>query len=481
MPESIHINMIAKILNQPKYILLACLTCIFSSAFASDNTYDDKLIKERLDSMECLLDIQYNSTLEAYLKGYLVRAKSNASRILGRTDIYFPLFEKYLEEYGLPDQLKYLSVVESALNPTANSVVDARGLWQFMEFTAAEYDMQVNEHIDERLDPNLSTQAALRYLSKSFEKYESWELALASYNAGPGRVNRAIKRARSKKFSKVKRYLPQETQKYIPAFIAATYLLQHYSEHDIEPIEVDMDLVHTESILVFEPLHFNMIKRITGIDEDVLKRLNPSYLNDELPPKETGNYLILPSRYVPAIYDYLGLKPIDAYQGKSFQKGEVIDLQIAEHSSYYEFNYQLFEDIDKQSLSYALNTPLHLLESWNQHIKSDSLISKEDMISIFAPIQYVRFDHALLAESPAIQFNKYWVEHMEEDVFIGQENGLGKFYKREDNSVWFEPYFPILCSTLLNTFYSWDPKFVKGRNQLTSNELIMPKRKIRVR
>ena len=198
----------------------------------NDPVYDEAAVIERLKSIENpLVENRYNSIVRGYIKGYLFWNRDKTERILGRTVLYFPLMEEYLSKRNMPDKLKYLSVVESALYPHGVSRVGAVGLWQFMPETGKEYGLEINEFVDERKDPNKSTQAALDYLSRQYMKYGDWALALAAYKSGSGRVSRAIKRGRSKNFWRIRRYLPRETRNYVPAYIAATYMMEYYKEH----------------------------------------------------------------------------------------------------------------------------------------------------------------------------------------------------------------------------------------------------------
>ena len=175
----------------------------------------------------------------------------------------------------MPLDLKFLSVVESALNPMAVSRSGAVGLWQFMPATGREYGLKISRYVDERKDPVKSTLAAIKYLKKQYNRYGNWELALAAYNGGPGRVNRAIKRGRSKNFWRIRKYLPRETRNYVPAYIAATYIANFYHMHDLVPIYPDLELQLTESVKVYETLNFSEIEAITGTPEYIIEILNP--------------------------------------------------------------------------------------------------------------------------------------------------------------------------------------------------------------
>jgi len=194
-----------------------------------------KEVKERLANIESIVELKFTTAVKGYILGYVERNREKSQRILGRMVKYFPMFEQKLAQNEMPDDLKYLAVVESALNPKAISRVGAGGLWQFMPETGASYGLQITYEKDDRFDPHKSTDAAIEYLRKAHKRFGSWELALAAYNSGGGRVNRAIKRARSKNFWKIQRFLPRETRNYVPAFIGATYLTKYYQQYLLKP------------------------------------------------------------------------------------------------------------------------------------------------------------------------------------------------------------------------------------------------------
>ena len=210
--------------------------------------------------------------------------------------MYFPIFEEHLKKKGIPDALKYLSVTESALNPTAISSAKAVGLWQFMKATGREYGLRIDQAVDERCDPHLSTVAAAEYLHRQYKRFGDWALAIAAYNSGPGNVSKAIRRGRSKNFWKIKKYLPRETRSYVPGYIAAAYILQHYEKHGLIPQYPSIDLQLTEAVKVYSFLNFQTISAMTGLPVGVIKELNPSYLQNYIPATQKGYHLILPKR-----------------------------------------------------------------------------------------------------------------------------------------------------------------------------------------
>jgi membrane-bound lytic murein transglycosylase D len=270
---------------------------------------DEAMLIERLAQMQGPVQMKYTPAVRSYLNSYLVRNPHRAEQMIGRASMYFPIFEAYLEAHNLPQELKYLAVVESALNPVALSRVGARGLWQFMEQTGLGYDLIINSVVDERSDTHRATEAAMVYLARQYERFGSWELALAAYNAGPGRVNKAIRRGKSKDFWRIQKYLPKETRNYVPAFIAASYLMEYYALHGLSPQYPDLDLQLTGSVLVFEPIPFSRVAEITGLSLETIETLNPGYKHGHVPFTPRGHHLVLPLRVLPAIQEYLLEKP----------------------------------------------------------------------------------------------------------------------------------------------------------------------------
>lgn len=258
--------------------------------------YTDEDIRMRLRSIASCVIPRYTDVVKSYIRTYTIKNRDRTEQMLGKTVMYFPIFQKYAKEYGLPDALKYLSVTESALDPIAVSSAKAVGLWQFMKLTGKEYGLRIDETVDERRDPHRSTDAAMRYLQRQYKRFGNWPLAIAAYNSGGGNVSRAVRRGRSKNFWKIRKYLPRETRNYVPAYIAAAYLLQHYEQHNLNPTYPEMDLQLTSVTKVYDDLDFNQIAALTGLSITTIRALNPSYKRDYIPASTKGQYLILPKR-----------------------------------------------------------------------------------------------------------------------------------------------------------------------------------------
>ena len=226
------------------------------------------------------MEMSYNNIVQKFIDRYSGRMRRHVSLMLGLSNFYMPIFEQALESYGLPLELKYLPVIESALNPKAVSRAGATGLWQFMLATGKRYGLQVNSLVDERKDPIRSSYAAAQYLRDLFKIFGDWNLVIAAYNCGPESINRAIRRAGGEKdYWKIYPYLPAETRGYVPAFIAANYIMNYYCEHNICPMLTDISL-KTDTIQVNRDVHLQQIAAVCNTDLNMLRELNPQYRRD---------------------------------------------------------------------------------------------------------------------------------------------------------------------------------------------------------
>ncbi len=240
-------------------------------------TYSAADYQQRLSRLPTVVELPYNSVVQEYIDRYAVRLRTTVSLMLGAANFYMPIFEEALEAYGLPLELKYLPVIESALNPRAVSRAGATGLWQFMLTTAQQYGLEVNSLVDDRQDPIKSSYAAAHYLSDLFSIFGDWTLAIAAYNCGPENVNKAIHRAAGESdYWRIYPYLPRETRGYIPAFIAANYIMNYYCEHNICPMLATLP-IKTDTIEVARDVHFEQIAHVLNIDAKQIEALNPQY------------------------------------------------------------------------------------------------------------------------------------------------------------------------------------------------------------
>lgn len=256
------------------------------------------LLKARLKEMDAKspFNIEYNQGLENIIKSFLKNRKRSYERLMAISEYYFPMFEAALAKYDVPLEIKYLAVVESALNPHAKSRVGATGLWQFMFATGKQYNLDVSSYIDERSDPLKATEAACQYLSNMFKIFGDWDLVLASYNAGPGNVSKAIRRSGGQQnYWNIRKNLPKETQGYVPAFLATMYIYEYHKEHGIEPKRAAISYFATDTVMVKREMSFKQISDLLDIPESQIKLLNPGYKLDVIPfVKGKNNYLRLP-------------------------------------------------------------------------------------------------------------------------------------------------------------------------------------------
>lgn len=292
---------------------------------SKDVKTSDAQIRSRLAKLPTVIEMPFNSIVRSYIDRYTQQGRAQVAAMLGLGIYYTPIFEQALEEEGLPLELKYLPVVESALNPNAVSRHGATGLWQFMLATGKGLGMEVNSLVDERRDPYVSSKKAAQYLKDLYSSYKDWSLAIAAYNCGPGTVNKAIRRAGDgpQDFWSVYSYLPSETRGYVPAFIAANYVMNYYPEHGINPVLPTKPLV-TDTVSVADRVHFNQISAVLNIPVDELRLLNPQFRADLIPGSDEKPYmLILPSQQVHAYI--VSEDQILAYEAEKYARRETAE------------------------------------------------------------------------------------------------------------------------------------------------------------
>ena len=252
-------------------------------------------LKARLERLNARtpFNVEYNPSLESVIKRYLKHRRTSLERLMGLSHFYFPMFEAEFDNYNIPLEMKYLSIVESALKPRARSRVGATGLWQFMFGTGKEYDLDVSSYVDERSDPIRSTTAAAKYLSRLYKIFGDWDLALAAYNSGPGNVNKAIRRSGGyKNYWNIRANLPRETAGYVPAFLATMYIFEYAEEHGFKPERPPFQLIQTDTIHVKQMITLDQVAETTGVNIEELQFLNPSYKLDIIPKIEGKTYVL---------------------------------------------------------------------------------------------------------------------------------------------------------------------------------------------
>lgn len=258
---------------------------------------------DRLSRIPSVMEMAYNDVVQKFIDRYSGRLRHSISYMLGASNFYIPIFEEALEAYQLPLELKYLPVIESALNPLAVSRVGATGLWQFMITTAKQYGLQVNSLTDERRDPVKASYAAARYLKDLYRVFGDWNLVIAAYNCGPENINKAIHRSNGEKdYWQIYPYLPKETRGYVPAFIAANYMMTYYSQHNICPMSTRLP-AKTDTVMVNRNVHLEQVAEVVGINIDLLRSLNPMYRRDVVPGHTEPCPLRLPQTEVGKFID----------------------------------------------------------------------------------------------------------------------------------------------------------------------------------
>lgn len=256
--------------------------------------FSDSVYISRLDALPLVMEMSYNKIVRNYIHMYTNKRRELVETMLGLSDYYFPIFEQILDAENMPIELKYLAVIESALNPNAVSRVGATGMWQFMYYTGKSYKLEINSLVDERRDPIKATYAAASFMNDLYDIYGDWILVIAAYNCGPGNVNKAIRRSGGKKdYWEIYYHLPRETRGYVPAFIAATYVMNYYKEHNIPYKKSDLPIL-CDTLEIKEKIHFEQISHFMDIEVDELRSLNPQYRKDIIPGNSKPYILRLP-------------------------------------------------------------------------------------------------------------------------------------------------------------------------------------------
>jgi membrane-bound lytic murein transglycosylase D len=344
----------------------------FDTLYSKSDTFytiDSMSVAKRMEAInqKTPFTLVYNDIVKGYINLYANKRRKITAKMLGLAPVYFPLFEETLDKYQLPYELKYLPIVESALNPNARSHAGAVGLWQFMYRTGKMYGLEINSYKDERSDPYKSTDAACRYLKKLYEMYNSWDLALAAYNSGPGNVNKAIRRAGGKKnFWEIRPYLPRETRGYVPAFIAVNYIMTYYKDYGIYPEKPDIACFNFDTVMVKDAISFSHLSEVLGIDKMYLEFLNPEYRFDYIPKSNEPQKLCLPTSL---IGDFLtNEEKIYAHRTKAEKEDSIAAAHNSEKTPYISEKSTVHKVRAGESLS-IIATKYHVsvsdLKAWN--------------------------------------------------------------------------------------------------------------------
>ena len=291
--------------------------------------FSDSIYVDRLSRIPTIMEMPYNNIVRKFIDQYTGRLRHSVSYMLGATNFYIPIFEEALALYNLPLELKYLPVIESALDPTAVSRKGATGLWQFMLSTAKRYDLKINSLVDERRDPIKASFAAAQYLNDLYKVYGDWNLVIAAYNCGPTSLNKAIHRAGgSKDYWTIYPYLPKETRGYVPAFIAANYVMNYYCEHNICPMRARL-IDGNDTVVMNKDLHLEQVASVCGVEMEKIKAFNPQYKTSLVPGNSYDCILRLPSEAALKFID-LGDSVYSYRSSELFTKRKTVEIDEAE-------------------------------------------------------------------------------------------------------------------------------------------------------
>ena len=293
--------------------------------------YEPDVYKERLSRLPTIIEMPYNSIVQAFIDRYTGDLRRSVAYMLGAQNFYMPVFEEALDAYGLPLELKYLPVIESALNPKIRSKAGAVGLWQFMMSTAKRYNLTINSLVDERRDIVKSSYAAAHYLSDLDKIYKDWNLVIAAYNCGTDKINKAIRRSHGERdYWRIYPRLPQETRGYVPAFIAANYVMNYYCDHNICPLSSDLP-AKTDTVMVDRDIHFEQIAHVLNISIDELEDLNPQYRRDLVNGHSELSSLRLPASLISQFIDMED--SIYAFNAKDY-KPKRSEVEVNDNATY---------------------------------------------------------------------------------------------------------------------------------------------------
>ncbi len=349
-------------------------------AFAADSlqaALPDSVYVKRLQNLDSFIPLPYNEAVKKFINFYVNRRRGMVSIMMGLTNYYFPLFEEALAKYDLPIELKYLPIIESALNPRIVSRAGASGLWQFMHGTAKMYGLEINSYIDERNDPIKATDAAARYLKDLYAIYGDWHVVIAAYNCGPGNINKAVRRSGGKQsYWEIYAKLPRETRGYIPVFIAANYVMNYAKEHNLYPVLPSFKIL-TDTLVVTSYLNFEQIAGVLNIPVTEIRQLNPQYKHDIIPAKPDKHFVLkLPIDKISPFID--NQTQIFAFnRDKYFPNNQIIPIK-GDRGGYFDIEgkkkiyYTVKSGDNPRSVANKYKISTSLLAEWN-HIRRNRI------------------------------------------------------------------------------------------------------------
>lgn len=338
----------------------------------------DSVLIQRLEKMNSYITLPFNETVKSYMVLYSEKLGTKMTQMLTLSDYYFPIFEEVFDRYGMPLELKYMSVIESALNPVARSRAGALGIWQFMYQTGKLYGLKINSFVDERLDVEKAADAAARYLLDAYKTFQDWNLAICAYNCGSGNVLKAIRRSGSKQFWDLYPYLPRETRGYVPAFVGAMYAFTYQKEYGLVKGETLLP-IHADTLEINKNLHFKQISEIIGVPIEILREMNPQYRHDIVPGNEGTYILKIPFNYTGDFIDKADT--IYAHKADTLLSPKVIK-NIQEGGNGASITYKVKSGDNLGKIAQRYHVSVNQLRKWN-HI-SGSMIRVGQRLTIYS-------------------------------------------------------------------------------------------------
>jgi membrane-bound lytic murein transglycosylase D len=360
------------------------LALAFTATSLTAAIADDIEVESRLETMNCLIPVSNDPTVIKRIQTML-RAKKDTEKLIGRTTSYFPIFDQYLKDLQLPADLKYITCLETELNNKTVSSAGARGIWQLMTDVKEEFGLRVDAVVDERLDLYRGTEAALKDFKRMYKAYEDWRMTLAGYNCGVGRLGQAIKRAKSRDFDKVKKFLPQQTQEYIPKFVAFSYIMKNYRSHDLTPSLPKLDMQSLGQVKVYNYLSLTTVANITGLPYESITELNPQYAEGYVPESTAGYSVVLPRRVMGAVQDYLANPDAQQQGNMNFAPMAIDDdLPKLEHEpDYFVSSYVVGENETIEAMADLFNISTYSIMYWNN--LSSMKVEKGQELKLYMP------------------------------------------------------------------------------------------------
>ena len=366
-----------------------------------------EVLKKRLKKLDdkSPFNIEYNPALENVIKTFLKKRQGAYERLMAISEYYFPMFEEHLAKYDVPLEIKYLAIVESALNPRAKSRVGASGLWQFMYPTGKQFDLEVNSFVDERFDPLKATEAACQYLSSLYSIFGDWSMVLASYNAGPGNVSKAIRRSGgSQNYWNIRKNLPRETANYVPAFLATMYIYEYHKEHKFQPKKAPLTYFETDTIMVKRRISFEQVSELLDVPVEQIAFLNPIYKLDIIPYQEDkAHFLRLPKNKLglfvsneDKVYAYVDF--LDTFKEKTL---ELDDNEVLVSRTKY---HKIRSGESLGLIANKYNVTISQLKSWN-NLRGNSIQAGKSL-KIFSSEKVSSNNHSNTSKSAGNQVYK---------------------------------------------------------------------------